>query len=365
MLNSKSSKVGQVVQTGSKRVMTHFWPVTPYTVNKYESGSPETRRHTPKNKELLTCFLEERVLQGYKDTKGMKKQVKKLFEYLEESGICLQEMKVKQAQDYQGWLIVSGKYVSATINNFIKGAVQFYDFLKTKGLVYMNTFKEIRRKRVEKRLPRNILKEKDMIKLLKEMEQFDKAAGLKNQKTKYRLHVLCELMYSTGIRVGEAARIKREDIDFSRGVISIKDAKTGENRDVFVNDYARSILKIYVEQMQALALNDLNDRRYIFGAKSNRLITLLNQELKRVTKKLKLSHTTSHGFRHAVGYHFLRAGCDIRYIQEILGHKNIRNTEIYTKVDKEDLQKILDQYHPRQWSKANEKACHGLCPAGV
>ena len=56
---------------------------------------------------------------------------------------------------------------------------------------------------------------------------------------------------------------------------------------------------------------------------------------------------TSHTFRHALGYHLLRAGCPLRQIQEMLGHEQIKDTEIYTKVDEREVQEVLDEYHPR------------------
>jgi site-specific recombinase XerD len=70
---------------------------------------------------------------------------------------------------------------------------------------------------------------------------------------------------------------------------------------------------------------------------------MANEELK------QYGEYTTHFFRHSVGYHLLKAGCDIRYIQEILGHERLRSTEVYTKVDKEDLLGVIDKYHPRQW----------------
>ena len=305
--------------------------------------------------ELMEGFIKERMACKYRDTTGMKKQVRKLFDYLEEMSLSVGEVRVKEAQDYQGWLIESGmkngeKYASGSVQNFIKGALAFYEYLKKKGVVYMNPFQEIRRQRVRVKLPRHILKEKEMARLLARLGEYDRAEGFRNQRTKYRLHVLAELMYSTALRISEAASIKEEDIDFQRGVIEVRDIKSGHMRSVFLNDYAANVLKHYLE-MRELVLEESNNKGLLFGAGAKRLIVQLNGEIKRLTEELGLPVMTSHGFRHAVGYHFLRAGCDIRYIQEILGHKCIRNTEIYTKVDKEALRKILDEHHPRQWKK--------------
>jgi integrase/recombinase XerD len=75
---------------------------------------------------------------------------------------------------------------------------------------------------------------------------------------------------------------------------------------------------------------------------------LINKVLRNVAGELGLGPFTNRGFRHAFGYHFLRAGCDLRYIQKLLGHDCMRSTEVYTKVDKENLKEILDTYHPRR-----------------
>ena len=81
------------------------------------------------------------------------------------------------------------------------------------------------------------------------------------------------------------------------------------------------------------------------------LIEKLNNFLNKESEKLGLGHFSSHNFRHALGYHLLRSGCDIRYIQGILGHKELNTTQIYTKVDKDDLKEVLEQYHPRQFKE--------------
>lgn len=310
--------------------------------------------------QLLIEFLQYRASCRYRDINGMRKQVKKLFFYLEEMDIEPEELKVKDAQAYQGWLLERGQangemYASGSIQNFIKGALAFYEYLKERGLVLMNPFKEIKRQRVKNKLPRHILKEKEMAGLLEYLGEYDREQDIRRQRTKYRLHVLAEVLYSTALRISEAAAIQEEDIDFSRGMIEVRDVKSGHLRTVFLNDYANQILKIYIEQMRDLVLGEDSNRALLFGAGGRRLLTQLNSELKRATEKLGLPGMTSHGFRHAVGYHFLRSGCDIRYIQDVLGHKSIRNTEIYTKVDKEALLKVIDDFHPRKWRKGEKE----------
>ena len=92
----------------------------------------------------------------------------------------------------------------------------------------------------------------------------------------------------------------------------------------------------------------VRDKGKLFGAEGERLGVVLSCVLEKVCTKLKLPKLTAHSFRHSFGYHLLKAGCDIRYIQELLGHKRLFTTQIYIKVDKEDLRKVLDRHHPRK-----------------
>lgn len=132
--------------------------------------------------------------------------------------------------------------------------------------------------------------------------------------------------------------------------------KGGRERVAFLGEYAKELLTIYVHRMRPLIFTELNERNshLLFGVKRVGLNEVVNATLNRVARKLGHKGFTSHKFRHALGYHLLRAGCGIRHIQEILGHKCLRSTEVYTKVDKEELKKVLDTCHPRQWKRSKE-----------
>jgi site-specific recombinase XerD len=122
-----------------------------------------------------------------------------------------------------------------------------------------------------------------------------------------------------------------------------------------LNEYAREILRLYVNELRGLLFNSLSNRELLFGAGEDSLGKMVNRELRKTCRALKLRIITSHGFRHSLGVHLLRSGCDIRHIQEILGHQRLKNTEIYTRVDKEDLKSVLDACHPRRFAHSHEK----------
>lgn len=192
-----------------------------------------------------------------------------------------------------------------------------------------------------------------MEKLLDLLARFDGEHDLKKAKSAYRVHVVAELMYSTGMRVSEVAGLRLADLDFGKGIVYVNCGKGGENRIAWLNDYAGAVLRLYVTKMRKVMANEWNERNeeLLFGVRWGSFARMVNKRLGQAAKKLEMSGFTSHGFRHAVGYHLLRAGCNIRYIQEILGHKLLRNTEIYTKVDSSDLRSVLDNCHPRKWAR--------------
>jgi site-specific recombinase XerD len=81
--------------------------------------------------------------------------------------------------------------------------------------------------------------------------------------------------------------------------------------------------------------------------KADELKATVNEELSRACTTVSVPVFTSHALRHALGYHLLRSGCPLRYIQAILGHKRIKDTETYTKVDASDVQRVFEACHPR------------------
>jgi len=77
----------------------------------------------------------------------------------------------------------------------------------------------------------------------------------------------------------------------------------------------------------------------------------MNTALRNACTELEMPVITSHGFRHSIGTHLLRAGCDIRHIQVFLGHDRLESTQIYTHVNNNDVTETMDNKHPRKQNK--------------
>lgn len=309
---------------------------------------------------LLAEFLASCRAQGRSQQAliGLRNRVPRLFSYLDETSLELLTLRVKDAQGYIGWLSArrtarSGMPLSArTVAAYFGAASSFYDFLKRRKLIISNPFKETRGIRTEKKIPRGLLKETEMEALLAELERFDEMEHLKAAITRYKVHVAAELMYATGLRVSEVAGLRLADVDFSRSMIRVHEAKGGYERVALLSEFAREVLRLYVQRLRILVASEWNHRNeaLLFGTAWSTFGRVLNRELAKACRSRSLPVMRSHGFRHALGYHLLRAGCNIRHIQSILGHRRLRNTEIYTKVENEDLKHVVDACHPRRWT---------------
>jgi len=329
---------------------------------------------TEQQRTIMHEYLEELKSAG-RSVKNPQGHLKQFFAYSVENEIEFLRLRLPEAQDFQLYLVTrtndagSPAYCKATISTVVGSLTTFYDYLRKRKLIPANPFREIRKVKRMKGLPKNILNEAQMSAFLKTLKEFWKGADLTERRKLYKAHVIAEFMYSTGSRINEVMKLTADDIDFLRGTVAVRDSKTGKSRECILGEYAAKVLKIYVEDTREYVLFGKNggDARLLFGSKTN-LKTWLNAFLGAECGKLGLPKVTTHHFRHAVGYHLLRAGCDIRYIQELLGHEKLSTTEVYTKVDKEDLRAVLDRFHPRTLrlrSATAPRSVEVLAPSGA
>lgn len=153
------------------------------------------------------------------------------------------------------------------------------------------------------------------------------------ENPKHRL--LISLSYGAGLRVSEAINLKIKDVDLQELTLHIKGAKGNKDRISMISEKIRSDLK------ELIVLKNAND--YVF--ESNRGGKLDERSAQKVfehaLKKAGIKkEATFHSLRHSFATHLLENGVDVRYVQELLGHANIRTTQIYTKVTNPMLKNI-------------------------
>jgi len=303
---------------------------------------------------MMVEYIEELKLQG-RSLGNPKMSLRIFFAYCEEESIRYEAITLHEAESLQMRLVTEVKedgtprYTRRSVVGIVGMLSSFYGWLRKKHRVYANPFKDMTRVRNDKQLPRNIPDEKEMDDLLAWLREFWKGKDLNERRNRYKAHVIAEVMYASGCRIHEAIALTPDDVDLMRGTIRIHDAKTKKHRSGILGEYASKVLFHYMSTMREYVNFGKNgaDNTRLFGTRTN-LQMWLNREIHRAGKERDFGKITSHVLRHACASHLLRAGCDIRYIQSILGHENITSTQVYTKVEKEDLLRIIDAFHPRR-----------------
>jgi len=165
----------------------------------------------------------------------------------------------------------------------------------------------------------------------------------------YRDKALLELLFSAGLRVNEAARLKRESINLKKDEFTIT-GKGGKARVVFLSEQARYWLKKYLD-----ARADLNPYLFIShdrGSKTKEQ-PLTTRSIERLVQKYAKAAgitkpVTPHSLRHSFATDLLHNGADIRSVQTMLGHSSITTTQIYTHITDRELKNIHKKFHGKR-----------------
>lgn len=150
---------------------------------------------------------------------------------------------------------------------------------------------------------------------------------------KHRLMIA--LSYGSGLRVSEAVNLKIKDIDFGQLTIHLKNAKGKKDRiTVFPEKIANDLKNLIAGK---------NPNEYLFSSQHGGKLTerSAQKNFENGLKKANINKdATFHSLRHSFATHLLENGVDVRYVQELLGHANIRTTQLYTKVTNPIIKKI-------------------------
>lgn len=158
------------------------------------------------------------------------------------------------------------------------------------------------------------------------------------------------LIYSVRVRVGEAVKLRVEDIDVRRKSIRIRGGKSRKDRYTILSDVALKTLREYVEKYKPekwLFPGQRKDRHT-----NSRTVQKFFEDACKKTGIMK--DVTVHSLSHSFATHLLESEIDLRYIQELLGHKSSKTTKIYTHVASKDLRKIRSPQDLMGGNKKNE-----------
>lgn len=236
--------------------------------------------------------------------------------------------------------LFSKQLARKTIARKISSLRSFYRFLLREKIVENNPFSAVSIPKLEKRLP-DFFYEEELQQLFLSCDT-NTPLGLRNK-------ALLELLYATGIRVGECTKIQLSDIDFSVSTVLVR-GKGQKERYVPFGSFAHNALEAYIKAGRNQLMNNSTDHSYLFVNYRGGMLTdngvrdILNKMMNTSSSQGKIH---PHKLRHSFATHLLANGADMRTVQELLGHAFLTSTQIYTHVTNEYLKKTYMSYHPR------------------
>jgi len=245
-----------------------------------------------------------------------------------------------------------------TLDRHLAGIRSFYRYLQATGMVAsVPTNLTAGRGGRERPLPRNLNVE--LATRLVELPDCNTEIGRRDR-------ALLEMIYGLGLRLAEVVDLDLGDIDLDTGRVKVL-GKGNRERILPLAGFAELSLKDYLEQkLEPLVWQDLidgairgaNSRRPVFEGRRGRRIarrTVQSRVAKYATELAGLAGVSPHTLRHSFATHLLDGGAGIRVVQELLGHRNLSTTQIYTHLSRGKLRDSFTAAHPRAKKKSDGK----------
>jgi integrase/recombinase XerD len=158
-----------------------------------------------------------------------------------------------------------------------------------------------------------------------------------------------EMLYATGARVGELEGITLRDLDLANGTVQLRQTKGGIPRVVPLGRHATDWIGAYLDEVRPRLVRNRPFEPALFAVLGGRALkqTQIRNLLKQYCQVADIRKSVSpHLLRHSCATHLLRAGADLRVIQELLGHRRLWSTVLYTRVAPVDVKAMHDRFHP-------------------
>ncbi|MEI8362585.1 MAG: tyrosine recombinase XerC [Betaproteobacteria bacterium] len=233
---------------------------------------------------------------------------------------------------------LSGKTIARALSAW-RG---FYDYLIHHKGFSQNPVIGLRAPKTAKTLPQAL-----------SVDQAVKFVGIKGDGLlEQRDHAILELFYSSGLRLAELVNLDIERLDFSDGTVTVT-GKGSKTRIVPMGGHAMSAIQTWIECRALIPISEKNPNA-VFITRQGRRITPRAVQYRIKVWAIKQGVNIDmhpHLLRHSFATHVLQSSQDLRAVQEMLGHANIRSTQVYTHLDFQHLATIYDKSHPRALKK--------------
>jgi integrase/recombinase XerC len=276
--------------------------------------------------------------------KSYREDLSQAIEYLTgQAGGTLtpQRLTTRLVRAYLAWLSTQG-YARSTIARRLAALRSWCRFMCLRGVMDRNPADGLRGPRQEKRLP-HFLPQNDVEKLIDAPVATPLGA---------RDRAMLETLYSAGLRVSELVGLNIEDLDLDEGLLTVR-GKGKRERLALLGKPARKALSEWLGERSAI-LGDRAEPAIFLNRFGRRLTT---RSVARLLEKYLAQtgvdrRSSPHTLRHSFATHLLDAGADIRSVQELLGHRSLGTTQIYTHVTTTRLTNAYQNAHPRARKKA-------------
>lgn len=233
----------------------------------------------------------------------------------------------------------SNDYNSNSKNRKLTSIKSFYKYLQLYELISINPTENIESLKMPKKLPRYLTE-----------EEINTLLNFKcNTIYDYRNKAMIELLYATGMRVSELVNLKVSDIDLHNSLLRCI-TKGNKERVMIIGEIANIYLDLYINNYRDKLIKKNHKTEYLFlnneGTQLTRQGFYINLEA--ITKEVGINKNVSpHIIRHSFATHMLEHGADLRSVQELLGHEDIKTTQIYTHLSNKYLKNNYKCFFPR------------------
>ena len=295
------------------------------------------------NKEIVSSyddFLDYYLLLNEKTREVYLREASLLLSYIQEKELEIENLTIIELEEYVSFRTKGLK--NATINKIYSALKSFYKYLIKEEIIKDNISLFLVNKKNEKKIVK-VLSEEKVDSILDEFNK-DTILGLRD-------YAFFELIYSSGLRISEAINLTLSAYNRGEKFIIVI-GKRNKERISYLNDIAQKALNDYIDNVRGQLLeNNKNPSREDvtsvflsrYGAKISRIA--MYKRYKAIVRDLSLEATV-HTLRHSYASHLLNNGANIRQIQVLLGHQDIKTSQIYTHVDTDKLLDKFDEFSP-------------------
>lgn len=241
--------------------------------------------------------------------------------------------------DYLDGLAADGDVAGTTLHRKLSSLRSFFLFLRREGALDADPTADVKAPAQTKKLP-SVLSRAEVSHLI------DQARG--SDAIAQRDRAMLELMYACGLRVSEITNLEVSDVDFEEGILRAR-GKGAKERIVPVGRQALLAMRVYMRAGRRVLVKDRAQRFLFVNFRGGQLT---RQGLYKIVRKHAVSaglaeQMSPHTLRHTFATHLLSGGCDLRSVQEMLGHADVATTQTYTHLSTERLKDVYFSAHPR------------------